>query len=482
MVMAARWIVFAVLLMAGASAVAYAGDKPLDFTVHKLESGKPGCRILVVGGIQGDEPGGFNAAALLVTHYQITKGALWVVPNLNFISIINRHRGVYGDMNRKFAAITATDPEAESITKIKALIVNESIDVVLNLHDGGGFYRPQYVDALHNPDRWGQSIIIDQERINHPTNPELRAMADKVIATVNRHALNPGHRLNLHNTRTAEGNEEMAKTLSYFAIAQGKPAFGLEASKSLLTPARTFYHLHMVEAFMQLLGVQFHRPFPLTLAALEKAIDSNVQIALFDGKMMLDMCNARNQLNYIPFESKPVPQFFPSNPLIAMLDTGKGLEVRYGNRRVTVIQPQYFEFDRSIDSIAINVDGKKTLVAFGRAVKVRRSFTVQPIADFRVNVIGFRSDTGDCESNAAVSLADLDKDFSLDKDGKRYRVEVYRGKSFAGMVLVDFSIGTTRLSTPAFDQVPPMQVIAYHQAIVPEAQNSPPARPDNDGL
>ena len=30
----------------------------LDFTFHKLESGQPGPTLLVVGGIQGDEPGG----------------------------------------------------------------------------------------------------------------------------------------------------------------------------------------------------------------------------------------------------------------------------------------------------------------------------------------------------------------------------------------------------------------------------------------
>jgi len=61
--------------------------------------------MLVIGGIQGDEPGGFISASLLATHYEITKGSLWIVPNLNFYSIIKRSRGPYGDMNRKFAYI-----------------------------------------------------------------------------------------------------------------------------------------------------------------------------------------------------------------------------------------------------------------------------------------------------------------------------------------------------------------------------------------
>ena len=37
------------------------------FTLHKLQSGVAGPTILIIGGIQGDEPGGFTAASLLVT-------------------------------------------------------------------------------------------------------------------------------------------------------------------------------------------------------------------------------------------------------------------------------------------------------------------------------------------------------------------------------------------------------------------------------
>jgi hypothetical protein len=155
-------IVF-VCFLAIAKTVFASGD--LDFTLHKLESGQPGATLLVVGGIQGDEPGGFNAASLLVTNYKIRKGSVWVVPNLNFISIIKRTRGVHGDLNRKFASIKHTDPELDTIEKIKAIILNDQVDVILNLHDGSGFYRPYYIDRMHNPRRWGQSIIIDQERI-----------------------------------------------------------------------------------------------------------------------------------------------------------------------------------------------------------------------------------------------------------------------------------------------------------------------------
>ena len=58
--------------------------EPLRFSLHKIKSEIPGPTLLVIGGIQGDEPGGFTAASMLVTNYNVTKGNVWVVPNLNF--------------------------------------------------------------------------------------------------------------------------------------------------------------------------------------------------------------------------------------------------------------------------------------------------------------------------------------------------------------------------------------------------------------
>ncbi|NIO41537.1 MAG: deacylase, partial [Burkholderiales bacterium] len=66
----------------------------LEFSLHRVDASVPGNTILVVGGIQGDEPGGFNAASLLATRYRFSRGAVWVVPNLNFESIVKRSRGV----------------------------------------------------------------------------------------------------------------------------------------------------------------------------------------------------------------------------------------------------------------------------------------------------------------------------------------------------------------------------------------------------
>jgi hypothetical protein len=255
-------------------------SRHIDFTIHKLESNRPGSTLLVIGGIQCDEPGGFNAASLLVTHYKIRKGSVWVVPNLNFISIIRRTRGVYGDLNRKFAALRKSDPEFKTIAKMKALILDKRVDLVLNLHDGSGFYRPVYLDRERNPRRWGQTIIIDQERIESGKFGNLAEIAGTIVAAINRHLLSEEHRYHIKNTRTRMGDEEMAKTLTYYAICNLKPAFGVEVSKSFPTHKRAYYHIQALEAYMDFMGIEYARTFPLSAGGVREAINSNIRLAL----------------------------------------------------------------------------------------------------------------------------------------------------------------------------------------------------------
>lgn len=410
----------------------------LDFTLHKLGDNSGGRTLLVIGGIQGDEPGGFNAASLLVTHFQITHGQVWVVPNLNFISIVNRSRGIHGDLNRKFAAIPGNDPEFKAIKKIKSIILDNQVDMILNLHDGSGFYRYKYLDKLRNPNRWGQCIIIDQDRVSYDRFGNLKDIADQVILHINGHLFDPTHDFRVKNTRTREGNEEMAKTLTYFAARHGKPAFGVEASKSFPTHKRAYYHILAMESFMNLLGISFERKFVLSATGIKNAIDKNVKVAFYDRKIFLDVYNARHRLNYVPLKKGSDIEFIPSNPLIAILHAGKKYRIFHGNRRITNIYPQYFEYDSSIDAITLWVDGRETEAKFGEIINVDKSFKVIPLDGYRVNIIGFSKPGHKNESGIPIQKTDIQRKFSIDKSGRYYRIEVYRKEKFTGMVIVNF--------------------------------------------
>ncbi|UZP66603.1 succinylglutamate desuccinylase/aspartoacylase family protein [Desulfovibrio mangrovi] len=433
------------LLLVLCTTLAAHARNPLDFTLLKLGNDPAGPTLLVIGGIQGDEPGGFNAAGVLASHYAITKGNVWVVPNLNFPSIINRSRGLHGDMNRKFARLGKEDPEYNTVEKIKSIILHPQVDLILNLHDGSGFYRPKWENSVRNPDRWGQSVIIDQESLEDSRFGNLAAMATVAVADANNALLVPEHLYHLKNTRTRDGDVEMEKTLTYFAINHGKPAFGVEASKSFNTATRAYYHVRILESFMRQAGIRFERDFTLTPEGLEAAMNRNLHLAFHDGRLKLDMDNIRSTLRYMPLSRNAGNDFIPSKPLLTVVDEGNGYRVYYGNNRITQLMPQYFDYDDSLKTLRLMVDGKQTAAPIGSMVQVGEAFEVTPEEGYRVNVIGFTRSGVENECGISISKNDIMDAYSIDKAGTVYRVEVYRENKFSGMVLVRFGDANVHL-------------------------------------
>ena len=72
-----------------------------ELNVYRIFGAKPGKTLLIIGGIQGDEPGGFLAADFYAD-FSLEKGNLIVVPRANFPSILKKERQINQDMNRKF--------------------------------------------------------------------------------------------------------------------------------------------------------------------------------------------------------------------------------------------------------------------------------------------------------------------------------------------------------------------------------------------
>lgn len=412
--------------------------EPLHFSFHKIQSGKPGPTLLVIGGIQGDEPGGFTAASMLVTNYTVANGNLWVVPNLNFKSIIKRSRGIHGDMNRKFNVLPQNDPEYAEVQKIKSILMDKQVDIVLNLHDGSGFYKKTYINRMHNPNRWGQSIIIDQESINAGKYGQLNTIASRVQQYINRRLVDKKKYFYVKNTRTREGDAEMEKSLTYFSIKNNRPAFAVEASKSFLTDERTYYHLLAVEGFMKQMGISYQRDFKLTKAEVSEQIGNNLNISLYDDRINLDVEKARRYLNYVPLKKDASLKYKKNNPLIAVIGKNKTLRVRYGNRYVTSLKPQYFDYDYSLDAVNIQADGKSRRINIGGKVNVAESFRVMAEEGYRVNIIGYARQGVANENMILVKREHIKSRFSIDREENLFRVELYKGKKFSGMVLVNF--------------------------------------------
>ncbi len=236
-----------------------------ELHIYRIYGDEPGKTLLIIGGIQGNEPGGYLAADMYV-ELSLKKGNLIVVPRANFWSIIKNVRGVNGDMNRKFAGGRNPDRDTKIIEKLKELI-HES-DFLLNLHDGSGYYSTTWISDMRNPMRYGQSIIADCDEFTSKKSDQvfqLGEMARRVCSRVNPAIKKKGHHFHFNNHNTAASNSKHAEqrlSATYFALTQHEiPAFGIETSKNIKSPAqRVRYQTMIINAFMEEFGIVPHQP------------------------------------------------------------------------------------------------------------------------------------------------------------------------------------------------------------------------------
>ncbi|MCK5254727.1 MAG: succinylglutamate desuccinylase/aspartoacylase family protein, partial [Deltaproteobacteria bacterium] len=146
-------LLFPVFCFTSTKHLAYFQGTEYELNVYKIHGVEKGKTLLIIGGIQGNEPGGYLAADLYVD-MSLRKGNLIVVPRANFHSILRNQRGVNGDMNRKFADFSEKDSDNKIVNVLRELIAES--DYLLNLHDGSGFYSEKWESDLRNPKRYGQ--------------------------------------------------------------------------------------------------------------------------------------------------------------------------------------------------------------------------------------------------------------------------------------------------------------------------------------
>jgi len=230
-----------------------------ELNIYKIYGRKDGHTMFIVGGIQGDEPGGFLSADLY-SDLRLEKGNLIVIPRANFKSIILYDRGPDGDMNRRFL----DEPEKDDMDKVVAIIkelMSES-DVFLNLHDGWGYHTPKYVDKWRNPYRFGQSIITDADifKCDDGTELDLRSQALEVLEETNKKIGDENFYMHYFNTKTEDSGTkfaEMRKTATYYALrSYCLPSFGVESSKNLpSTEMKILHHNYAVNEFMKIYDI-----------------------------------------------------------------------------------------------------------------------------------------------------------------------------------------------------------------------------------
>ncbi|EDZ61626.1 hypothetical protein SMGD1_2299 [Sulfurimonas gotlandica GD1] len=405
----------------------------------KKENPDSNTTLLVIGGVHGDEPGGYFAASILSTHYKINSKNLWIVPNLNQSSIQADKRGLNGDMNRKFSVIKENDKDKKTIEEIKNIILSEKVSLVLNLHDGNGFYRKEHRGNIFNPNSWGQTCVIDQCQLKQEQPfGNLNSIASVVTENINKKLLKEHHSLGVKNTNTKFDDEAMQLSLTYFAVTNNKPAFAIESSKNLSSLSKkVFYQLLAIEEFMKIMDIAFEREFELNEKELNKILIKYGTLGI-NNNILLNLCDIKKSLSFIPIKSEGNVFEF-SHPLGSVKKINGNFVVYIGNQKITTLRPQYFKIAKNCEQkFDVKFDEQVKSVKIASSFFVNDDFSIMNNSGFRVNVIGFKSQEHLNESGIDIKYKDLDKSFSVDKSHKIYRVEFYKDDEFCAMSTAHF--------------------------------------------
>ncbi len=451
-----------------------------ELHVYRVYGRKPGKTLLLIGGIQGDEPGGFLAADFYAD-LSLEKGNLIVVPRANFPSILKCKRDINVDMNRKFADNKNTNYEAR-VVKILKQLIHES-DCLLNLHEGSGIYSHKWKSSMINPARFGQSIIADTDIFkdqNKNIEINLKAMAEKVIKKINLHIKNPKYLFHFNNHRTKAKDsihKEQRKSATYYALYTcGIPAFGIESTKTLPLEQKVRQPVYAINEFMKLFdiipetpGVDLKKPklqyMVISVNGSVPVVVENMQhlqiktgdiIEIVDIKanykrgLNADIIGFGSRFNDMHKKIRVTYQtriavkkdFYPCGSVFIDLIHGNGNNrcnyptVLRACKCSTVIKTK--DGRPLLHSIMyrINLNGKRYLIKNNEHISIRHGDILeiedivthgQDPSDFVVNLKGFignpRNNTGEDRGYPIdTSKNVLIKKYSLKKQGKHYKV------------------------------------------------------------
>lgn len=361
-----------------------------ELHVYRIYGKHSGKTLLLIGGIQGDEPGGFLSA----DHYadiRLAKGNLIVVPRANFQSIVLNRRKINEDMNRKFGDDRKRNYETKIVSILKQLIMGS--DCLLNLHDGSGFFSETWESPERNPLRYGQSIIADSETyVNAETGKtvQLGDLARSAIALINRQIEHPQHHFRFNNHRTTDENSphrEQRKSATFYALYTcGIPAYGIETSKSLPLELKVRYHYLAINAFMERLEIIPEAPGinlePPQLRYLVISINDTLPVVVESEQILY--VNAGDTIMISHIEAN-----YERGLTADIIDYGSISDLR---KKVIITRPTEIVVRRDylpIGSIQIAVGDSREVVAKAKAVAVSPPRPATPaITQYRVRING----------------------------------------------------------------------------------------------
>ena len=107
-----------------------------------FHSGQPGPRFMILGGVHGNEPGGWMAAES-IAGWEVQRGMLIVLPRLNHRAAAAFERTLegYGDLNRMYPGDPNGQPMAHMAAEIVAVAEQWRPHWLFDLHESWGFFN-----------------------------------------------------------------------------------------------------------------------------------------------------------------------------------------------------------------------------------------------------------------------------------------------------------------------------------------------------
>ena len=491
----------------------YFSNTAYELNIYKIYGQRPGKTLMLIGGIQGNEPGGFLSADLYADT-TLQKGNLIVVPRANFYSIILNQRGPGGDMNRKFTHEDNADSMEDKIVTILKNLISES-DYLLNLHDGAGYYYPKYLNKWRNPMRFGQSIITDYEEYPIPGTDQtikLYEMAQKVVDQINPHIENELYQFRVMNTKTADKeskHKEQRKSATFYALTSRHiPSFGVETSKFLPSiDLKVQYHNLVINAFMELFDIIPESPTmvldPPTLKYLVVSINDNSPTVVRQGQAIEvqigDSINVTHiESNYERGLSLDILghgdlndyrkdfEILRNTSLVVRKDNHKVAEIpirisdRQAQQPLKTLQPT----ESKIEYFVIEAMGYRILLANGETLDLVRGEKMKIVdvwppapasAGIKVNLKGFvgdeKNNTGEDRGYVIDTATSLMKRWSVNRLGESYEIVATQDERTIAQA-------TLRLTRPKMDYL--LLRVNSHRRVLLRSDDAVSLSPDDE--
>lgn len=460
----------------------YFKNTEYELNVYKIYGTEPGKTLMIIGGIQGDEPGGYLSADLYAD-MALRKGNLIVVPRANFFSIIEHKRAINWDMNRRFVAMNSKEYYEDKIVEILKGLMAQS-DYLLNLHEGSGFFRETWESNLKNPLRFGQSIIADTDIYFSKKIGEeilLGDIARKIAHQVNEKIDNPEYHFRFNNHKTFEKNTshpEQRKSATFYALSvYGIPAFGIETSKEIKDiEKKVRFQTIIINSFMEEFGIVPENPKvaldPPKLNYLVISVNGSQNVVARDGeeihikngdkiKVLQIEANYERGLSIdilgIGTANDFQKEFEIVHPTKAIIRKDS---LKCGEINISLLEPQEnvkegFHASTNVQSprftyLIVEVNGLRQVLSNGEHLKVIRGDKIKLLDvvadwananDMSVNFLGYvgnkMKNTGEDRGYLINTATDMWTKYSKDRKGVQYPIAINYMNKRIGEIFVD---------------------------------------------